>query len=179
MNPQQKPVPNTARLFLALLPFENLKGALASHRDQWQWPARAVLYAPQDWHVTLHFIGPVPRPHLDPLRTGLAVPFAPFDLRLDLPELWPHGLAVLRPEAVPEALQQLHADLAQALLGLGLRADPRPFQPHLTLARHAALARPPLSRPQLDWQVQAYALMASTGQAPQRYQVLQRYGATA
>ncbi|MDO8250330.1 MAG: RNA 2',3'-cyclic phosphodiesterase [Rhodoferax sp.] len=173
------PTPNTARLFLALMPGEAMKAELVKHSDLWHWPADAAHYAPADWHVTLHFIGSVPRERLDELRAGLAVPLTPFDLRLDLPELWPHGLAVLGAEAVPEALQQLHAELGQALQRLGLRADPRPFRPHLTLARHAALARPPLSRPVLDWHVDAYVLMASTGDVLQRYRVLQWYRGTA
>ncbi|MEO8119032.1 MAG: RNA 2',3'-cyclic phosphodiesterase [Rhodoferax sp.] len=179
MNPQQKPAADTARLFLALLPIDEVKEALAIHRDQWQWPAKAVRYAPQDWHVTLHFIGATPHQRLDELRAGLAVPMAPFDLRLNVPELWPHGLAVLCPEAVPEALRQLHVDLAQALQRLGLRTDTRSFRPHLTLARHAAPARPPLSCPVLGWQVEAYVLMASSGDVLQRYQVLQLYGVMA
>lgn len=173
------PAPKTARLFLALMPGEAMKAALVKHSDLWHWPAEATRYAPADWHVTLHFIGSVPRERLDELRAGLAVPLTPFDLRLDLPELWPHGLAVLCAEAVPEALLQLQAELGQALQRLGLRADPRPFRPHLTLARHAAPARPPPSRPVLDWHVDAYVLMVSTGDVLQRYRVLQWYRGTA
>ncbi|WP_114971466.1 RNA 2',3'-cyclic phosphodiesterase [Rhodoferax ferrireducens] len=172
------PTSGTARLFLALMPGEAMKAGLAKHCEQWHWPADAARYAPVDWHITLHFMGSVPHQRLDELRAGLAVPFTPFDLRLGLPELWPHGLAVLCPEAVPEALQHLYADLGYAVLGLGLRTDPRRFRPHLTLARHAAQARAPLLHPALDWQVEAYVLMASTGDVRQRYRVLQRYGDT-
>ena len=179
-NPQQNPVAPTTRLFLALLPSENLKVALAIHRDQWQWPDFAAVYAPADWHVTLHFIGSVPRERLDELRAGLTVPMTSFDLRLDVPERWPHGLAVLRAATVPEALQQLHADLGQTLLRLGLPTEPRLFRPHLTLARHAAQARPPpLSSLVLDCHAEGYVLMASTGGVQHRYQVLQSYGSAA
>lgn len=173
------PTPSTARLFLALMPGEATKGGLAKHSDQWHWPADAARYVAADWHITLHFMGAVPHQRLDELRAGLAVPFTPFDLHLDLPELWPHGLAVLCATAVPEALQQLHAELSRALQRLGLHTDPRPLRPHLTLARHAAQARPPLSPPALNWQVEAYVLMASTGDVRQRYQVLHRFGSTA
>lgn len=175
--PQQaQAVAGSARLFLALLPSDALRAALARHRDQWSWPAQAVLYAPQDWHVTLHFIGAVPCPRLNELRAALAVPLTPFALCLDQPELWPHGLAVLCPGLVPAALRQLHVELEQALRGLGLRTDARPYRPHLTLARHAAQARPPQLPALLDWRVEGYALMVSTGEAAQRYQVLRRYG---
>lgn len=178
MNQQPKPATDSARLFLALVPGADVTAALAIHRDQWHWPADAARYAPEDWHVTLHFIGLVAQQRKDELRAGLAVPMLPFELRLGQPELWPHGLAVLCPEAVPEGLQQLHTRLGQALQRLGLKTDARPYRPHITLARHAQDAQPPLQRFLFDWPVEGYALMESTGQAPQRYRVLQHYGCT-
>jgi RNA 2',3'-cyclic 3'-phosphodiesterase len=165
-----------ARLFLALCPEEPVRAALATHADAWRWTPDAARYAPADWHVTLHFIGPVPRQRIDELRAALAVAVAPFELRFGEPALWPHGLAVLRPMAVPAGLQRLHADLGRALRRLGLRIDERPYRPHITLARHAAQAKPPSKYPAFGWQVQGYALMESTGLAGQRYRVLQAYG---
>lgn len=172
----RQPEAVTARLFLALCPGADVQTALAAHAAAWSWPAGAARYAPADWHVTLHFIGAVPRQRLDELRAALAVPMTPFEWRFGVPELWPHGLAVLLPEAVPLGLRQLHERLGQALQGLGLRTDTRPYRPHITLARHAVLAQPPAQRLVLDWLVQGYALMESTGQAGQRYRVLQHYG---
>jgi 2'-5' RNA ligase len=129
--------------------------------------------------VTLHFIGPVPRSRIEELRNGLAVPLTPFELRWGEPALWPHGLAVLLPIATPEPLQTLHARLGQALRRVGLKTDERSYRPHLTLARHAAQARLPAQWPAFGWQVQGYALMESTGQAAQRYRVLQDFRAPA
>jgi 2'-5' RNA ligase len=168
--------PDSTRLFLALLPDAAVQEALAVHRDQWQWSAAAACYAPADWHVTLHFIGSVARSRLEELRAALALPITPFALGWGRPELWPHGLAVLCPEVVPEALQQLHTQLGQALQQRGLRTDSRPFRPHFTLARHAQAARLPAQWPVFNWPVAGYALMESTGQAGQRYRVLQSYG---
>jgi RNA 2',3'-cyclic 3'-phosphodiesterase len=168
--------PPTARLFLALLPDEATRAALAAHADVWHWPSDAARYAPADWHVTLHFIGPVPRQRIEELRAALAVPVAPFELRFGEPALWPHGLAVLCPMALPRDLQQLHAHLGRALGRLGLRTDERPYRPHVTLARHAALAGPPALCPAFGWGVRGYALMESTGLVAPRYRVLQSYG---
>jgi 2'-5' RNA ligase len=165
----------TARLFLALLPDESIRAALAAHADGWHWTSDAARYAPADWHVTLHFIGPVPRQRVEELRAALAVPVVPYELRFGEPALWPHGVAVLRPMAVPMGLQQLHADLGRVLRRLGLRTDERPYRPHLTLARHAAQATAPVRHPAFGWQVRGYALMESTGLAGQRYRVLQAY----
>lgn len=179
MKQEQPPAHASARLFLALCPTPEVQAALALHRDQWHWNAKPTFYQPTDWHLTLHFIGPVADDRLDELRAGLALPITPFDLRLGQAELWPHGLAVLCAEPVPTGLRQLHADLAQALQRLGLKTDPRPFRPHFTLARHAQVARPPRLPFLLDWHVDSYALMESTGQAAPRYRVLQQYRASA
>lgn len=174
--PQDAETPATARLFLALLPGEAEQAALAAHAAAWRWNADAARYAPPDWHVTLHFIGPVPRSRLDELKAALAVPVTPFELRFGEPMLWPHGLAVLLPMATPPALQALHDLFGVRLRQLGLRTDERPYRPHLTLARRAARAVPP-KPPAWGWSVHGYALMESTGRPETRYRALRRYGA--
>lgn len=169
-------VPATARLFLALLPGVAVQAALAAHVRAWRWPPGAVCYAGADWHVTLHFIGAVPRVRLDELRSALTVPMEPFELRFGEPALWPRGLAVLLPMAVPVALQRLHDELGRRLRQLGLPVDERVYRPHLTLARHAARALPPVPVA-WGWRVRGYVLMESTGDPQARYRVLQRFGA--
>ena len=77
------------------------------------------------------------------------------------------------------SLQQLHDRLGQRLRQVGLRTAERAYRPHLTLARHAAAARAPAGFPAWGWRVDGYALMESTGDATQRYRVLQQYGTSA
>lgn len=165
----------TARLFLALLPGPVVQAALAAHADAWRWNPEARRYAPGEWHVTVHFIGAVPRARLDELRAQLEVPVTPFELRFGEPALWPHGLAVLLPLDVPPALRQLHEVLGRRLRQLGLRTDERAYRPHLTLARNAGRAVPS-APPAWGWRVGAYALVESTGQPGARYRVLQAWG---
>lgn len=167
--------PDPARLFLALLPGAAVQDALREHALAWHWPSDAQRYAPPDWHVTLHFIGAVSRSRLDEMRAALDLPMTPFELRFGEPMLWPHGLAVLLPMAVPAALQQLHDSLGVRLRQLGLRTDERPYRPHLTLARRAEQAVPP-APPAWGWMVRGYVLMESTGRPEGRYRVLRRYG---
>ncbi len=167
-----------ARLFLALLPGPAVQGALQAHARAWHWPLDAQRYAPADWHVTLHFIGAAPRARLDELRAALDLPMTPFELRFGEPMLWPHGLAVLLPLAVPTALQALHDQLGVRLRRLGLRTDARAYRPHLTLARRAEQAMLP-APPAWGWRVRGYVLMESIGQPEARYRVLQDYGGTA
>jgi RNA 2',3'-cyclic 3'-phosphodiesterase len=116
------------------------------------------------------------------LRPGGAdVPLEPFDLVLDQPKVWPHGLAVLCPPELPAALRDLHARLGQALRGLGLALalDARPYAPHVTLARHAAAAIPPAAcapvRWPVRWPVRGFALVLSTGLKAPRYRVIRQY----
>lgn len=171
---QNAETPTEARLFLALVPDGPVRAALGAHAQAWRWNDGALRYAPSDWHVTLHFIGPVPRTRLDELRAALSQLFTPFELRFGEPALWPHGLAVLLPMATPPALQALHDRLGVRLRRLGLRTDERPYRPHLTLARRAEQAVPP-APPAWGWMVQGYVLMESTGRPGARYRVLQRF----
>lgn len=167
------------RLFLALQPGPQAREALAAHVRRWAWDAQSVPHVPQDWHLTLHFIGPLPQAQLDALAPALDVPMAPFELSFGEAALWPHGVAVLLPQTVPSALTQLQAQLGERLRAQGLRTDTRPYRPHVTLARHAQQALPPATAdlPVWRWPVCSYALMASnTLPAPARYRVLRQYG---
>ena len=123
-------------------------------------------------HLTLHFIGPVARERVPELAALLALPAPRFTLALGHAELWPHGLALCCPVAVPPALAALHANLAGALQAAGLPVEARPFRPHLTLARKAAGACAPVEALTLRWPVQGYALMESRN----GYHRVARYG---
>jgi hypothetical protein len=94
--------------------------------------------------VTLHFLGNVPGARLPELLDGLAVPFAPFELRFGCAELWHNGIAVLAPHEVPKELLALHEALSGARLpGVGLQPEARAYRPHVTMARRAGGAEVP------------------------------------
>ncbi|HEX6018763.1 MAG TPA: RNA 2',3'-cyclic phosphodiesterase [Burkholderiaceae bacterium] len=163
------------RLFVALWPTPAVRVALGARRDAVAWPAGSSVVADERLHLTLHFIGAVPRTLWPRLLPALQVPCPPpFALELGAVEAWPHGLVVLRALAVPEPLRALHAAMAAALAGLGLRVEARPFRPHVTLARRAAGARLPPADEPLRWRAGGYALVNSE---PTGYRVLARYGA--
>lgn len=166
---------HTARLFLALWPAPRVRAALLAYRDAWHWNAQASLVRPEQLHLTLHFIGNVPRHRLQQLKKGLEVPFEPFELNFGHPGLWRHGTAVLQPDARPAGLLQLHGALRQALQRLELPSDTLDFRPHITLARRAAGAVPPAQDPVLRWQVHGYALVESMREPADQYRLVQRY----
>jgi RNA 2',3'-cyclic 3'-phosphodiesterase len=165
----------SARLFVALWPTPGVRSAIAAAARQWSWNAAAAPVPPERLHLTLHFLGAVPRERLPELCAVLGLPFRPFALTLSRPALWAGGIAVLEPAHIPPALADLHAALGVALHRAGLATEVRPWRPHLTLARRAVGATPPARCAAPRWRVNSVALVES--RLPSGYVVLQRYAA--
>jgi 2'-5' RNA ligase len=163
------------RLFLALWPGPAVRQRLVDARDGWNFPAGAAPVRPVDLHLTLHFIGNVEAARLPELAVGLAVPFQRFELNFGTAELWPRGIAVTRPNAVPARLLALHAALAERLVQLGLPVERRRYAPHVTLARKAVAAQLPPRPAALRWSAHGYALIQSRPVAAGGYRRLIAY----
>lgn len=169
------PAGDTARLFVALWPPAELAAAMHARYDTTRGPAPVCAEAAERLHLTLHFIGNVQRTRVPELQAALCVPFDAFELRIGACERWPGGLVVALPDAaVPPALTALHAALGKVLGTLGLRADDRPFRPHVTLARRDAgpWPAPPQTAEPLRWPVRSYLLAESLPGPPRTYRVL-------
>ena len=102
-------------------------------------------YAPaENHHITLAFLGEVPPERLPDARDVLARCAAAFPAPVltlngfDCFGRRTNGILILRVKSEPP-LGPLHDRLVRALAGAGLPADPGPFSPHITLARHASL----------------------------------------
>lgn len=169
--------PPFARVFVALWPGPAVRTAIAASRDRWRWPAEARLVPDERLHVTLHFIGAVPRSRLPALTHALAVPMRRFDLHGGAPEVWPHGIAVQRVEGAPPALLDLHRTLGEAITSLGFPLEARPYAPHVTLARHAPGATLPPRPERWRWSVAGYRLVESLP-GGEGYRSLARYPAS-
>lgn len=124
------------RLFVALELPEDHRRRLYALRDP-SWKARWA--TPDQFHLTLRFLGPVEEDRLPELTRTLAEIEAPAF------ELAPRGLMVLpsltRPRVlaaavgpVPE-LHALQAEIERRVVELGFTPENRPFRPHITLAR--------------------------------------------
>jgi 2'-5' RNA ligase len=165
----------SARLFLALWPDPEVRAALRESRDSWTWNPSAAPVPDENLHLTLHFLGDVPRSRLTELGAGLRVAFEAFDLSLTRFSTWPHGVAVLEPDSIPTGLLMLHAELGDALRRLDLPVESKPYRPHVTLARHAGGAVAPADRPQIPWTAGVYALVESPRGRAGIYSVVRSY----
>lgn len=132
------------RLFFGIsLPDDIRRAAAARAQD-----CRAFIpgrYVPaENYHITLAFLGDVPQERLADAQRVLASCIADTPApALTLGETdyfgrQQNGILILRVQSEP-ALDALHGALVSALLADGLPADPGPFSPHITLARHACV----------------------------------------
>jgi 2'-5' RNA ligase len=128
---------------------------------------------PQSWHLTLAFLGGVPRERLGPIEdiVGQAAAGAhPFTLRLSgtAGTFSGGGGGVLWVGLEPAPmLDELAEGLRRDLSAMAPEVDAQPFQPHLTLARSTPSQRVSAelaerySGPRFPWTVRRLALMRS------------------
>jgi 2'-5' RNA ligase len=154
----------TRRLFVGLWPQADVCSDLAEYMTRTHLPADAKRVAPEEWHVTLEFLGVVPetaRPSIERLLADF--PSQPEPLVLDRLEYWPDSRAgVLVPARVPTALHDAQAWLRTELQALGLRVDDRPFRPHLTLYRGEKAPAGEGPVPPIVWPLRRVALVESS-----------------
>lgn len=113
---------------------------------QQQLPFQKWVY-PEDWHITLHFIGDFPESKLSLVHDALLAASAkgpePFNLTIsgmgtfgqaESPRILWLGLSSL-----PAELLKLHAAVGEALYDkINYTPEKRPYNPHVTLARKYA-----------------------------------------
>lgn len=98
----------------------------------------------ENHHITLAFLGEVEKERLKDARDVLASCVAGFPAPVLTLDGFAHfgkasnGILILRVRSEP-ALDALHDQLVCALREAELPADPGPFSPHITLARHAQI----------------------------------------
>lgn len=145
----------TLRLFVAIELPEEWRRWLARQQERLEQasPGYARWVAPETFHLTLVFIGPYNSARLEALRGALeaAARRSP-RLTLRLERLGTFGPAE-RPRVIwasvvdpTDRLARLQQAVAQAVRGLGVEVDERPFAPHLTLGRARESADPQAGR---------------------------------
>lgn len=166
----------TRRLFFALWPDETSRERLARLARKTA-RRRGKRVPDENLHITLVFLGSVSAVQAACLvRATEDVRGEPFSLRLDRVGHWARPRVLwIGPSQVPDALLSLVRDLNDAARACGLATDPRPYNPHLTVARKVSAGREAEVDP-VEWRVESFSLVESvTDPQGARYQVLRTW----
>lgn len=151
------------RLFFALWPSDGFRAALQPRILALQPDGVGRPQRPDQWHVTLEFLGPVPESRVAVARdVATEVQAGPCEVILDAVEYWrrPEVLCLVA-KVVPEALCGLVAQLRDGLAARGFQTESRPFRAHLTLARKVIHPVSPVTFEPVHWPVADFALVES------------------
>jgi 2'-5' RNA ligase len=149
------------RLFFALWPDEACRERLAALAAAALSEGAGRPVPPQDWHVTLCFLGSVPQRLIGPLQTAAAALRArPFTLRLDRLRYWAQSRVAVVLGPCPAAAAELARALRELARELGLEPDDKPLRPHITLVR-GLVSAPRESRPDVQLSADALVLAES------------------
>lgn len=162
--PTERGGADSRRLFFALWPDSRLREQMTRTARPIAALAPGRLQQPQQWHVTLVFLGAVPAKRLPVVHeAAAAVRAEPFELTFDTVEYWRRaGVLCLTARQTPPALEQLVAALRAELEQRGFATEQRTYRPHLTFARRV---RPPPELPAPDpliWPATEFVLVEST-----------------
>lgn len=151
------------RLFFALWPDDETRGALARLARERLAKASGRPVPAQNLHLTLVFLG-----HVDAERRACAERAADglsaraFTLELSRTGYWPRPRVLWSaPDETPDALSGLASALSEALVACGHEPESRPFRAHITLARKVARAPSRSAHGPLRWRVDAFHLIES------------------
>ncbi|MGW0532297.1 RNA 2',3'-cyclic phosphodiesterase [Streptomyces sp. NPDC003032] len=131
--------PATVRVFIALAPPDDAKQELARElAPAYHAHPRMRWNRVEDWHITLAFLGEVPRAVIDLLRpplADLAAARRPLTLALRGGGHFDERVAWSGIEGDLDALRLLATEVRALLQERGVAFVDRPLRPHLTLAR--------------------------------------------
>ena len=153
----------TARVFFAVVPGASAREQMrhAAERLPVAAPGRRV--PPVNYHATLAFIGEASATQIASLcEIGGALRAERCTLCFDEWAHWRTARVIVAVAGtVPSELQSLQRQLRRALEWHGWAADPRPFRPHVTLARKVTQAPVLPALSSVEWSVDAVCLMRS------------------
>jgi 2'-5' RNA ligase len=151
------------RLFFALWPNDAFRASLGPRIRALQPDGAGRPQRPDQWHVTLEFLGPVPASRVPvALAAASAVRAAPSEILFDAVEYWrrPEVLCLVA-RVLPPSLESLVTQLRAALAAREFHPESRPFRAHLTLARKVTHPVSPVQFEPLPWPVTDFALVES------------------
>jgi 2'-5' RNA ligase len=151
---------STRRLFFAFWPDDVLRKSLEAVRQR-IFPLAGRPVDAANLHVTAAFLGAVPADKA-PALLDLAGPIEPCRLNFDRLEVWgKQRVLVAGVSQAPEGLKDQVDALWQRLGRMGFVRDPRPFKPHVTLARDIQSLRAGTPWTAVSWRCDQLTLMES------------------
>ncbi len=170
------------RLFFALWPPVDVQMQIANATEQWVKASLGRPMAPENFHVTLLFLGAVPDDRLaDVLDAASRVAAGSFALAFDALTVFARArvLCLTNSAPPPRELLSLYEQLRHTLQALGFKPAREDFRPHITLARDVTRRRCVSQPPHLGWRCTEFSLVQSTPEARgSRYEVLGRWPLT-
>lgn len=153
----------TQRVFFALWPDDDVRGALAAAARRMHRVLHGRRTRDESIHLTLAFLGEVDVEDFERLRSAPAsLGAGAFDLILDTWDCWPRNrIGWAGPSSIPAQLGGLAANLAQWLGSVGFELEKRKFTPHVTLVRDARYAAMPAPLQPVRWEVKEFVLVRS------------------
>ena len=151
------------RLFFALWPADDLRSALAPRIRALQPAGVGRPQRPDQWHVTLEFLGSVPASRVAAARDAASqVRGGQCEIVFDAVEFWrrPEVLTLVA-RVLPPPLDSLVTQLRAALAAKDFEPESRPFRAHMTLARKVTHPVTPVVFEPLHWPAADFALVES------------------
>lgn len=172
---EARPVPASHRVFFALWPDDATRAAISRATREVVQASGGRPVAKDRLHMTVAFLGELTPEGLAIARSVPPIATGGFDVVLDVAGVWPESRVLwLAPQAPPEALGELEADLWEALGARGFRAEERIYRPHVTLARRARPVEAAVTP--VPWRVEELALVESFPDGRSvHYEVLERW----
>jgi 2'-5' RNA ligase len=153
----------TQRLFFALLPGPAVRRSVAHIQRRLDCKARAV--SPEQFHITLAFLGNQPQGKVTALKSlAASLDFEPCELQLDrIGTFRRAGVLWLGATTIPPALQAFQRALSDGLEATGIDYDQKQWKPHLTLYRRLRKPHASITFEAVPWRLKGFALVESVG----------------
>jgi len=168
----------TRRLFFAFWPDEAARSLIARATRKAVRASGGRPVPVENLHSTVIFLGAVPEERLNGVvAAGAELKHEPLQFEFDTLEHWARpAVLCLGCSDPPASAANLAAGLAKLLLAQGLTPDPKPYLPHVTLARKVVKPHELGPMHPLPWLVGEIALVESvTAPEGPRYTVLKQW----
>ena len=153
---------DSSRLFFALWPDDETRHKLACF-NQSVLTSDCKRIPPKNFHVTLVFIGNVNKVGVSAIKNQVAnISSEPFAIGFNQLSYWNKPKVVcLTSQQPPEPLLILSESLNAIVNHCGIETDSKPFNPHVTLARHVLSYVERECQP-IIWQAESFCLVESS-----------------